>query len=133
MDHDSVRTVRKNGVIEWRNENGKLHRTDGPAFEDPTANAKAWYINGKLHREDGPAMEGPLGQSWYKNGKRHRLNGPAVEWADGRREWYRSGRQMTEAEFNATREKEVGAIGDAFKTGLDQKTAILRPLSYKKP
>lgn len=127
-----VRTVGNNGVIEWRDEHGKLHRTDGAAYEDPKANAKAWYIHGKLHREDGPAMDGPLGKSWYKNGQRHRVEGPAVEWADGRREWYRNGKEMTEDEYIAIREKELTALGEAFNTGLDHKTDVSHALSYKK-
>lgn len=127
------RTVRKNGQIEWRDEEGKLHRVDGPALEWPDKDGKAWYIHGKLHREDGPAMEGPLGKSWYKNGKRHRLDGPAVEyeWADGRKEWYRNGKELTEKEFAVIREKELDAIGEAFRTGLDHKTTVSRPLRLK--
>ena len=129
----SKRTVRKNGQIEWRDKEGKLHREDGPALEWPDKNGRAWYIHGKLHREDGPAMEGPLGKSWYKNGKRHRLDGPAVEyeWADGGKEWYRHGKEITEKEFTVIREKEIAAIGDAFRTGIDHKTTVSRPLRYK--
>jgi hypothetical protein len=41
---------------EWRNEEGKLHREDGPAVEQIIGN-KFWYNNGKFHREDGPAIE----------------------------------------------------------------------------
>lgn len=130
-DADSKRTVRKNGQIEWRDKEGRLHRVDGPALESPDKNGQAWYIHGKLHREGGPAMEGPLGRSWYKNGKRHRLDGPAVEWADGRQEWYRNGNELTEAEFAAIREKELAAIAEAFKTGLGKETTVKRPLRYK--
>ena len=84
----------------------------------------AWYIHGKLHREDGPATDGPLGKSWYRKGRKHREDGPAVEWADGRKEWCRHGQELTEAEFAALREKELAAIGDAFKKGLDHKVAV---------
>jgi hypothetical protein len=49
----------------WKNKDGELHRTNGPAIE---------YANG--------------GRSWYINGKRHRLDGQAIDRADGRREWY---------------------------------------------
>ena len=90
------------------------------------------YIHGKLHREDGPALDGPLGKAWYKNGKRHQVEGPAVEWADGRREWYRNGKELTKDEFAAIREKELTAIGDAFQTGLDDKATVSHALSYKK-
>ena len=62
----------------WRNEQGLLHRTDGPAYE--TARGyKAWYVNDKLHRTDGPA----------------------IELADGSKSWYVNDKQLTEEEFNA--------------------------------
>jgi hypothetical protein len=51
-----VRTVRPDGLIEWRNKAGKYHREDGPAREWPAQGAKAWYRHGKLHRDDGPAI-----------------------------------------------------------------------------
>ena len=127
----SVRTVGKNGKIEWRDKDGKRHREDGPAFEWPEKGGRAWYIHGKLHREDGPAMDGPLGKSWYLKGRKHREDGPAVEWADGRKEWYRHGQELTEAKFAALREKELAAIGDAFKTGLDHKATVSKPLRCK--
>jgi hypothetical protein len=46
------------GGIEYINEDGKLHRLDGPAVEWKNGN-KSWYYNGKLHRTDGPAID------WY--------------------------------------------------------------------
>ena len=91
-DSASVRTVHKNGKIEWKDKDGKLHREDGPAVEWPEKGSRAWYIHGRLHRADGPAMDGPLGQGWYCNGKRHRDDGPAIIFADGRILWYRKGR-----------------------------------------
>jgi hypothetical protein len=130
-DTASVRTARPDGSIEWRNKEGKYHREDGPAREWPAQGAKAWYRNGKLHRDDGPAMEGPLGKSWHRNGKRHREEGPAVEHADGRKEWYRHGKELTAAAFAATREKELAEIGDAFKTGLTRKITVSRPRPLK--
>jgi hypothetical protein len=57
--------------IEYRNEQGKLHREGGPAIEyhDGT---KSWYINGQWHREDGPSFEWRDGtKSWYLNDKRY--------------------------------------------------------------
>jgi hypothetical protein len=44
----SIRTVRPDGSIEWRNREGKIHREDGPAKEWPAKGAKAWYRDGKL-------------------------------------------------------------------------------------
>ena len=65
------------GTVRYYNEQGQLHREDGPArvYADGT---KSWYINGKRHREDGPA----------------------VEWSDGDKEWYLNEQQITEQEFN---------------------------------
>ena len=41
---------------------------------------------------------------WYKDAEhsiRHRENGPAVEYANGSKEWYINGKELTEAEFLA--------------------------------
>jgi hypothetical protein len=54
--------------IEYRNEQGELHRTDGPAIEY-SYGTKAWWINGKPHREDGPAAVYSNGdKEWYLDG-----------------------------------------------------------------
>jgi hypothetical protein len=45
---------------EYRDENGELHREDGPACEYANGD-KYWYWHGKLHRQDGPAAEYPNG------------------------------------------------------------------------
>jgi hypothetical protein len=37
-------------IIEWRNENGLLHREDGPAIEYLNGD-KEWYLNGMEHTE----------------------------------------------------------------------------------
>ncbi len=66
----SIKTELKDR-IEYRNEQGKFHRTDGPAIEHKDS-TKEWWINGKLHREDGPARiwnDGP--KFWYLNGKKY--------------------------------------------------------------
>jgi len=63
---------------------------------------KFWYQNGKRHRTDGPAIERIGGtKEWYQNDKRHRTDGPAVEYANGDKEWYLEGKELTEAQFNA--------------------------------
>ena len=59
--------------IEWYNEKGECHRTDGPAVEwsDGT---KFWFLNGEYHREDGPAIEWSFfdgSKEWYLNGKEY--------------------------------------------------------------
>jgi len=61
---------------------------------------KSWYQNGKLHRTDGPAIEGANGtKSWYQNGELHRTDGPAIEYADGHKDWWIEGTWYTEEEF----------------------------------
>lgn len=35
----------------YRNEEGKRHRTDGPAFE--ADGSKEWYLNGVLQKSEG--------------------------------------------------------------------------------
>ena len=62
--------------------NGKLHRTDGPAYISWHENGHKWaevyHLNGQFHRTDGPAYI-----SWYPNGQRHseqyRLNGEKIK------------------------------------------------------
>ena len=52
-----------NGNQSWRNQNGQLDRSGGPAvIENGT---KSWYKNGKLHREDGAAIERNCGSREY--------------------------------------------------------------------
>ena len=60
----------------WYNEQGKLHRVDGPAIKWWNGD-KAWWSHGNLHREDGPA----------------------IEYANGDKEWYLNDKQYTEEEF----------------------------------
>lgn len=77
----------------WFNEDGELHREDGPAVLD-TIGAEEWYLNGKRHREDGPAYLHPgVSEEWYLNGQLHRVGGPAVSTRDTDIEmWYLHGK-----------------------------------------
>jgi hypothetical protein len=85
--------------IEYRNEQGDLHREDGPAIEGYNG-YKEWFLNGIRHREDGPAVEYSDGDKWwFINGIRHREDGPAVEYSDGYKEWYLNGEYYTEEEW----------------------------------
>ena len=94
-------TVDERKTIRWYNEQGKLHREDGPAVERADGN-KFWYRNDQRHREDGPAIEYADGTKfWYRNGQLHREDGPAIEYVNGRKYWYINGENLTEAEFNA--------------------------------
>ena len=49
--------------------NGKLHRTDGPAYivwyKNGQKASEEYHMNGQFHRTDGPAYI-----HWYQNGKK---------------------------------------------------------------
>ena len=47
--------TRGDGVVEWRDADGRLHRSGGPARIFPSGREE-WYRHGELHREDGPAV-----------------------------------------------------------------------------
>ena len=82
--------IKNTGDYEWRTNNGKLHREDGPAWK--TSVEESWWINGELHRLDGPAIIRDDGyQAWYFNGKFHRLDGPAIIYSSGTQEWFVNG------------------------------------------
>jgi hypothetical protein len=52
-------------TIEWLNEQGQLHREDGPARERKDG-SKEWWVNDTIHRIDGPALEWTEGKMfWY--------------------------------------------------------------------
>ena len=51
----SIRKEFSHGLIEWRNESGRLHREDGPAIEHQEG-TREWWINGNrisFHIYDG--------------------------------------------------------------------------------
>ena len=80
--------IDEDGTKRWYNEDGFLHREDGPAIEWGDGD-KEWYRNGKHHRENGPAVEYANGdKEWHKNGKLHSEDDPAIIKADGTKEWY---------------------------------------------
>ena len=60
---------------EYRNEQGQLHRTDGPAVEYPDGGTEWWYKN-----------------------RPHRTDGPALDYADGTKKWYLHGQELTQFE-----------------------------------
>ena len=74
----------KNGIVfkeEYSSLKGKPHHYTAFYNEE-----------GRLHRDDGPAHEQSNAKYWYKNGKLHRENGPAIEYADGSKCWYKDGK-----------------------------------------
>ena len=85
-----ISSAARYGDKQWY-QNGRLHRTDGPARERANGD-REWCKNGRLHRIDGPAVEWASGtKEWRQNGHLHRTDGPALEWADGTKEWWLRG------------------------------------------
>ena len=84
--------------------------------------AKEWFLNGKLHREDGPAIENPNGEKlWYLHGNLHREDGPAIEWPNGIKFWYLNAGLVTWKEVfrnaNGDLEKECRILTYALTNG----------------
>ena len=70
-------------MCRWRNhlanDEGQLHREDGPAVIHPKGKNRAvteeWYYHGRRHRKDGPAMSFIDGSfAWYYFGDYYRFN-----------------------------------------------------------
>ena len=84
----------------------------GPILEQPQIDEFGTEIwrnkDGKLHRDDDlPAMTYENGNKyWYKNDKLHRLNGPAYEESSGYKKYYIEGTELTEDEFNESKDWE---------------------------
>jgi hypothetical protein len=86
----------QNNETDFYFKDGRFHRSDCPAVEDPDG-TKEWWFEGRRHREGGPAVEYPNGtKCWYKNGKLHREDGPAKEWSDGYKQWWLEGVEFFE-------------------------------------
>jgi hypothetical protein len=110
--HFTVRTVDKDGNIEYKLPNGWLHNTnrgvDGlilPAVIYANG-SQYWYKNGKEHRDergpDGLVLPAEIwtngNRFWYKDGKQHRdecgpdgLVLPAEIWTNGSQFWHNNG------------------------------------------
>jgi hypothetical protein len=60
------------GSIEWRDEEGELHRVGGPARIFPSGREE-WFRHGRLHHTDGPAAIYPDGRRiWFIEGEKVR-------------------------------------------------------------
>lgn len=79
------------GRLEWTDENGQLHREDGPARIWPEG-TQEWWFEGLPHREGGPAVTYPNGgYKWFRHGCLHRKDGPAVVRESGYQAFYKDG------------------------------------------
>jgi hypothetical protein len=92
-DPVAERVVKGDGVIEWRDDDGRLHRQGGPARVSPSGREE-WFRHGNLHRADGPAVVHANGsEKWYRDGRRHREGAPACVYVNGTEKWYRDGKR----------------------------------------
>jgi hypothetical protein len=86
-------TIRPDGTEEWL-QDGKRHRTDGPAVVRPDG-TEEWWEDDRLHRTDGPAVVQSNGtEEWWQNGKLHRTDGPAIIWLGDTEEWWQNGKRV---------------------------------------
>ena len=91
--------TRDDGAVIYRNAEGQLHRTHGPAIIHPDGE-EHWYQNGVLHRIGGAAITYSSGtKAWYRNGVLHRTDGAACI-LNGIRYWFLNGEEVSEEEFN---------------------------------
>jgi len=85
--------------VHFKNDNGQLHRVDGPAVIMNDGSSKHWYFNGKRHRVDGPAVEFSDGCfQWWRSGHPHSVSGPAMKFKDETVSYYLHGRRFSTKE-----------------------------------
>lgn len=90
------RTVDGNGVIEYRDAQGKRHNPDGPAIINPDR-ATYWLVTGQDPNEMPDWWFNQ--QVWYRHGQIHRTDGPAAVNGDGKVAYWANGRKYTKQEF----------------------------------
>lgn len=86
------RCERDGDTVKYFDDNGELHREDGPARIKYVGDyvQEKYYRHGLLHREDGPAVLDKVHgyRAWYLNDDFHRINGPAVTYLNGSKIYY---------------------------------------------
>jgi len=128
MSDDSIMIMNKNGDRVWRNEEGQIHRTSGPAIECADG-AREWWLNDQPHRADGPAYEKTDGTKvWFKNGQVHREDGPAIENADGSRKYWLNNEEWSEGE-EACRPHETKRYEAELARAVREATLTARPVA----
>jgi len=74
--------VKVDGNKFYLNDEGKLHRLDGAAFEY-TDGSKFWLVNGIYHRNIDPSVEYSNGDKyWSFNGEPHRVGGSFYSYSE---------------------------------------------------
>jgi len=80
----------------YLNDEGKLHRLDGPAFECLNG-SKCWYVNGNRHRNIDPANEwSDREKRWRFKGEYHRIGGSCHS---SRKWWYIDNKEYTKEDY----------------------------------
>ena len=110
----SIKTEVKDRIV-YQNEQGKLHREDGPALIKFKHNIdenkpkeivyEEWYKHGYKHREDGPAYVNHVNgiKIWYIDGNVWRLDGPAYVSPNEVR-YYWDNKEMSKEEYEKKRD-----------------------------
>ncbi len=92
----------KSDIQRYRDDDGKLHKDDGPAiiqYKDGEIVNEEWWHHGKLHRQNNPARiqyhKGDvILQMWYQHNLLHREKGPAdITLSNGKvttEKWYQN-------------------------------------------
>jgi hypothetical protein len=70
----------------WKNEDGLLHRLDGPAVVWDNGTTE-WYVHGVKHRDVYPADIRGATFEWWKHGRMWRENGLPVSITEQKRGW----------------------------------------------
>ena len=88
--------VKVDGNKLYLNDEGKLHRLDGPAFEYSDG-SKLWYINGICHQNIDPSYEYLDGtKQWFFKGQSHRIGG---SFNSAGEYWYIHGKKYTKRKY----------------------------------
>lgn len=90
----------------WRNENGRLHRIDGPSrihyYINGNIRSEEWFVNGIPHRTHGPSdivydiNENIIEESWFYNNNNYKIE--VNKWIDDNN--FNSWEEMNENDFN---------------------------------
>jgi hypothetical protein len=138
MSYEEWKTFNGFTYKEWRNEEGLMHREDGPASicynEDGSLKWESFYFHSRMHRELGPAniLYYPDGSievaQYWLFGSLHRGDGPAVIY-------YHPGGSIRDEEFSvhgvflAYREKGFWMLWSSLTEDERKSTNILKCLA----
>lgn len=93
---DQLVKVKTHCSFLWFNEDGVLHRDDGPAC-DYFDGGEEWFTNGARNRISGlPAVTKKSKKEWYENDLLHRYGAPAIQYDNGDYEHFVQGKRHRE-------------------------------------